>query len=64
MKANDPSNDLSEQYPNAMVVAHLVSAEGIQPADCYDAIDGKKFNAWMKNRGRSLPSKGSAAASG
>ena len=49
-KSNDPSNDLSEQYPNAMVVAHLVSAEGIEPADYHDTIDGTKFIAWMKNR--------------
>ena len=39
-KANEPSNDLSEEYPNAMVVAHLVSAEGIEPADYHDTIDG------------------------
>ena len=49
-KANEPSNDLSEEYPNAMVVAHLVSAEGIEPADYHDTIDGTKFIAWMKNR--------------
>ena len=49
-KAIDPSNDLSKEYPNAMVVAHLVSAEGIEPADYHDTIDGTKFIAWMKNR--------------
>jgi len=49
-KSNDPSNDLSEEYPNAMVVAHMVSAEGIEPADYHDTIDGTKFIAWMKNR--------------
>ena len=49
-KANEPSNDLSEEYPNAMVVAHMVSAEGIEPADYHDSIDCTKFIAWMQNR--------------
>jgi transposase len=49
-KSNEPSSDLSEEYPNAMVVARWVSAEGIDPADYHDTVDGEKFTAWMQNR--------------
>jgi hypothetical protein len=49
-KSNDPSTDLSEEYPNAMVVARWVSAEGVEPADYHDTVDGEKFTAWMQNR--------------
>ncbi len=48
-KANEPSDDLSERYPNAMVVACMVSAEGLQPVDYHDTINGRKFIAWMQN---------------
>jgi hypothetical protein len=45
-----PSDNLDEKCASAAVVTTRLSAEGYEPADYHDTLDGEKFLAWMRNR--------------
>jgi transposase len=46
----DPSDNLNEQYASASVVSAKLSAEGFEPEDYHDTLNGEKFLQWVRNR--------------
>jgi len=47
---DQPSDNLDEKCTSAAVVTTKLSAEGYEPADYHDTLDGEKFLQWMRNR--------------
>ena len=45
-----PSDNLEEECASAAIVSAKLSAEGFEPADYHDTLDGEKFLQWMRNR--------------
>lgn len=46
----EPSDNLDEKCASAAIVTTKLSAEGCEPADYHDTLDGDKFLQWMRNR--------------
>jgi transposase len=46
----DPSDNLEERCASAAIVTNKLSAEGYEPEDYHDTLNGEKFLQWMKNR--------------
>lgn len=46
----DPSDNLDEACASAAIVTSKLSAEGVEPEDYHDTLDGVKFLQWMRNR--------------
>jgi transposase len=46
----NPSDSLEETCPSAAIVTSKLSAEGFEPEDYHDTLNGDRFIAWMKNR--------------
>lgn len=45
-----PSDNLNDECASTAVVTAKLSAEGIEPEDYHDTLNGEKFVQWMKNR--------------
>jgi len=50
MPAAESSDNLEEKVFTAAVVTDKLSAEGFEPEDYHDTLDGPKFIAWLRNR--------------
>ena len=46
----DGSDNLNDECPSTAVVTGKLSAEGVEPEDYHDTLNGEKFVQWMKNR--------------
>ena len=47
---DEDCENLEQEKPSAAVVTSKLSAEGFEPEDYHDTLDGPKFVAWMRNR--------------
>ena len=46
----EPSDNLGEKHASAAVVTSKLSADGVEPEDYHDTLNGEKFCSWLSNR--------------
>jgi hypothetical protein len=46
----EPSDNLTEKWESAGIVTASLSAEGFEPEDYHDTLNGEKFLQWIRNR--------------